>query len=118
MSAQPDLSTLPQRMMYAADVVAAANDRYRNENPRAGFSANEPMSPSSMRYLANQWAREDRERADMAEEIEQLAEELLKAQRLAYPGREDLHTSSKAAENARILAAHLIESGWRKEVSE
>jgi hypothetical protein len=48
---------LEMRMRLAADVMHEVNERYRRENPRAGFSPNEPISESSMRGLADLWQR-------------------------------------------------------------
>lgn len=106
MSQQPDLTTLPERMRYAASVINAVNRRASDLQQMPPIDRE--WNSSSLHRWADAWEVED----DVP--VGELAEELLKAQRLAYPAREDLHTNSKAGENARILAAHLIESGWRK----
>ena len=72
MSELPELSDIPEpvmarfkrlpfpmQMRVAADVMDAVNQRYRREYPTAGNSANEPISPSSMRYLADYWQQAD-----------------------------------------------------------
>lgn len=48
---------LSMRMRLAADVLHEVNERYRSEHPRAGNSPNEPISESSMRWLADYWQR-------------------------------------------------------------
>jgi hypothetical protein len=42
-------------MRAAADVMDEVNARFRSENPTLGFSLKEPISPSSMRSLADTW---------------------------------------------------------------
>jgi len=49
-----------EEIRKAAEVVTAVNERFRAENPRSGFSANEPISPPSLRFLADLWEQNDR----------------------------------------------------------
>ena len=55
----PLSNTLYDRMRDAADVMDEVNARFRKERPMAGITANEPISASSMRYLADDWERRD-----------------------------------------------------------
>ncbi|MCV7434835.1 hypothetical protein [Mycolicibacterium bacteremicum] len=54
-----DRLPFPMRMRIAADVMDAVNVRFRKECPTVGISQNEPISPSSMRFLADTWQMED-----------------------------------------------------------
>lgn len=47
--------TIYDQMRSAADVMDAVNARYSSEHPIAGNSGNEPISASSMRFLADLW---------------------------------------------------------------
>lgn len=53
--AQFDRLPFAMQMRVAARVMDAVNQRCRHDAPRMGLSENEPISPSSMRYLADQW---------------------------------------------------------------
>ncbi|QSM01155.1 hypothetical protein SEA_NANOSMITE_131 [Mycobacterium phage Nanosmite] len=59
--AQFDRLPFAMQMRVAASVMSAVNERYRKEYPTAGNSVNEPISPSSMRFLADVWERADYE---------------------------------------------------------
>lgn len=53
--AQFDRLPLAMQMRVAARVMDEVNRIYRERHPESGNSQNEPISPSSMRYLADQW---------------------------------------------------------------
>lgn len=55
-----ELGTFYDRIRDAAAVMDTVNERFRNEHPMAGNSANEPISASSMRFLADEWEKNDK----------------------------------------------------------
>jgi hypothetical protein len=91
MSEQPDLSSLPNRMRYAADVLDEANKQF---GKIAGWYAGD------LRGTASLWEAEELRRRNTA--------------------RDQLSREIKAVEVADaeyphwVIANALIESGWRK----
>lgn len=99
MSAQPDLSTLPQRMRYAADVLGEASNRdFDGDSPAYTWH------PDVLRSRADKWEAEDANRAVLVEELAQDLKEHYFDRNLA--GSDDVYW--------RQRAGRLIESGWRK----
>lgn len=110
MSHQPDLTTLPQRMLWAADVLAEANERY-NLHPDA------PCSASWLRNEARHVEDEDKEAAEKDALVEDLARELFNAQSARYPNRNELKAWDEAGtcrDDSMGLARALIDNGWTK----
>lgn len=106
MTEQPDLSTLPQRMRYAADVLGEADERYGSKHS---------WSPDGLEIYASKWEDQDCEAAELDTQIEELARKIyhvgfvvgMHNHRLAfedYSGKEAIQRTAK----------RLIESGWRK----
>lgn len=109
MSGTPDLSTLPQRMRYAAQVIGEANDRLH-------YGTIEDLPPPVLRSLADEWEAEDRAAAEHEALVEELVQEIVQAVvpglninlvNLATTGDMELHN----------VARKLIENGWTKEGS-
>ena len=93
------------RMRVAADVMDAVNERHRREYPTAGISANEPISPSSMRYLADFWQQADA--AAVVSEGETHPKPL--SAPVPPPGSEDTHKPALIAPRATQTAANHIQ---------
>lgn len=111
---EPDLSTLPQRMRYAADVVAEAQKRYAD---RPGDTA--PWSAKHLRQFAVKWEAEDREVAEREDLVKELLKDLCEAM---MPGCgsflsdyiADNTDGSYVDDTLDRVARGLIESGWHK----
>lgn len=102
MTEQPDLSTLPKRMRYAASVLEEATD-WCNENQPG---TNTVWNAYLLFKNADVREAEDREAAERKHIVEELAQELRDSSAKAPIRR---------TEEYRELAQHLVESGWRKE---
>lgn len=101
MTDQPDLSTLPQRMRWAAGVLEEANARYGHPPDCRWF-------PSSLRAEAEAVEDEDKEVA----EREGLAQELYRAGQGCH---EALSQADKGvADWYRKIAQKLLADGWTK----
>jgi phage terminase large subunit GpA-like protein len=89
---QPDLSTLPNRMRYAATVIDEADNRYGTHE--SGWDS------GGLRQLADMWENDDRQaEAERSALADELATELYEA-------------GWVKVSSAHVI--HLIESGWRK----
>jgi hypothetical protein len=95
MSEQPDLSTLPKRMRYAATVLREADARY---------DFNKVWPVEELEGFADQWEAEDRANG----ERDAMAEELAKTMFDIFAVR-DLND-----EPPRNMARWLVDQGWRK----
>jgi hypothetical protein len=94
----PDLSTLPQRMWFAADVIGEVINRIALEGGRGPVA----FASVDLRCLANRWEAEDRKAGEQAAQVDVLAAELdgvLPEGWIDFVG----------------MARKLIESGWRKD---
>jgi hypothetical protein len=87
---QPDLSTLPARRRYAAEVLGEASGRCPDD---ANW-----WSPYSLCRFADKWEAEDREKADR----EALVEELVR------------DVSNSQWWQPKCMARTLIDNGWTK----
>lgn len=105
---------LSVQMLQAADTLQRFNTEYGDL-----YQPDAPWRPSELRREAKHREVEEREAADKAAAVEALARELLEAQHLCYPDREELESWELATptvrQNCINLAEALIESGWRKE---
>lgn len=98
----PDLSTLPQRMRYASQVMEEAAEEYHRRYDAWLFPH---WQARHLPQFADQWEAEDRHEADERQaQIDSLAEII--EDRFRY------HTAS-AAITARGAARKAIEVGWR-----
>lgn len=94
---EPDLSTLPQRMRYAAEVLSEADQRYgklRMEDECFGWDA------QSLHAVAQDWQDEDRRRGAMVNEL-----------------AADLTLAAGPTIMVNIpfyIASKLVKMGWRK----
>lgn len=107
MTEQPDLSTLPKRMRYAATVLAEANERL-NELNILGKQTGYLWGSSSLIKEAGLWEESDRAAADHDTQIDELARQIH-----AYdlPPRTGFF---EVRDMYRAIARSLIESGWHK----
>lgn len=103
---EPDLSTLPKRMRYAADVLKEARKAHhsRPENGNSDWAAY-AWDPTNLCYHADNWESEDSEAADRDAQIEELAQamyqQIYSVSRFQFPW-------------FQTVARNLVESGWRK----
>ena len=98
MSSRSDLSTLPQRMRYAAEVLAEAEVRYSQVAHELGWDI------TGIRSVADKFESEDRADDEHTALIEELAKELSCAESVVLPERGFNYAKAR----------RLIESGWRK----
>lgn len=101
--------TLPQRMRAAAHVLSDAASRlHPNDAPGWYLST---WSSDSLTRAADRWEAEDREFAERAEWVEQLAEAIAEGR-----GYQAYLNSLNAVDQleCRNLARHIIAKGWRK----
>jgi hypothetical protein len=96
MTEQPDLSTLPARMRYAADVLREADERYASKHS---------WSPDGLEIIADTWEDQDRATTERAAWIRELANTIYRAAGWSGNGPHEPHLEA---------ARRLIESGWRK----
>lgn len=99
---EPDLSTLPQRMRYAAEVRDEANARIGDwDGKRFG---------GSWLTYADMWEAQDRADSEKVAQSHALAEELWEAFLVDY------HTDS-ITEKLKILGIcrRLVDDGWKKD---
>lgn len=94
----PDLSTLPKRMRYAADVM----DEYISAT---SLHSGNPFAAHNLRVAA------DRLETRREAKVEELARELC----AGFHHASELPNNPVLADYYRRVAGELIESGWRKE---
>ena len=119
MSEQPDLSTLPKRMRYAATVLAEADARYARYTRKQMVDDCFGWDSQSLQSVADEWEAQDREVAEHKTLIENLAREMFTEQGRLYPKHENFklpfdEAGAGSQSNCRRLAAALIDAGWRK----
>lgn len=111
MNAQPDLSTLPQRMRYAAKVIEEANLRKGDGAVSWGMGG--------LEIHADRWEFEDRAADERDAEVDELARKMYSIlegpHALAWDCGASLYTQHR--DRYLDLAQKLIQFGWRKEVS-
>lgn len=96
----PDLSTLPQRMWYAAEILREADVRYGSVHP---------WSPGGLEIQAQKWESEDGEAAEREGRIEELAWKIFEA----FGG---FRSNSCGVSSVYWGAARdLVDAGWRKD---
>jgi hypothetical protein len=103
MTEQPDLSTLPKRMRYAAEVL-------REVNKREGMHSDFSWANCGLRALADRWESEDA----TAAERDALVEELAKGMALAVWNGIDHWADDYVKALYLSCARFVVESGWRK----
>lgn len=109
---EPDLSTLPQRMRYAAEVLESASQRLTAEYPdRLGY-----WYPNDLRIKAHDWEAKDRAAAERDTEVEELAKLLYTSIYNGPPGdTPPWNSRSNMTKSAyQRQARKLIDAGWRK----
>ena len=94
MSEQPDLSTLPKRMRYAAQVLEETNKRFRDGCCLWSWS------PSSLGKYAQKFEAEDREAAEREALLDKLINEM--------------RPYCANIKEVKSAARKLIENGWHK----
>lgn len=106
---EPDLSTLPQRMHYAAEVV-------REASQRLGHGVDSQWRQGTLRKFARQFEAEDATET----KVEELAEEIRAADvknSTGYVAKDRMQL--KSCKEAYVpVARDLIDAGWRKGESE
>lgn len=106
----PDLSTLPQRMRFAADVMDQAKTRLEQELYGALYPAHgaSEWNSEALRERADIWEAQDRDAAEKA-----ARESLIRE--LSWAFYETERWSGGAPhQKHRNAARKLVESGWRK----
>jgi hypothetical protein len=94
---QPDLSTLPKRMWFAADVLREVINRIALE----GASGPVAFASVDLRCLANRWEAEERKAGELESQVVELAAEIK-------------FLSADTIDFAE-LGRKLVQSGWRKD---
>lgn len=108
---EPDLSTLPKRMRFAAEVLKEARETFhsRPENDRSGWLANHWTSSDLLNHAAA-WERADAAKAAEDADLRQLTVELQSVySRVLQPSSADW-----AEQEARIHAQQMVSLGWRR----
>lgn len=95
MSDEPDLSTLPARMRFAATIIEEAAQEYYRREPNGNWIARNWRS-TDLKSFAEQWENEDR----AGEVVKELAHVLREA-----------HIRG----DYEYFAEQLVASGWRKD---
>lgn len=107
-----DLSTLPKRIQFAADVMSEVITRCAELKEGRATT----FSPDKLRAIADEWQRSE-ERAAFTEE---LARALYAGHQAFLPNRKNIQVPFDEApesiqRHTRALASHAIESGWRRD---
>jgi hypothetical protein len=104
---EPDLSTLAQRMRYAAQVLDEARAEFHNrpENDNSNWLAI-AWNKGDLCSFASQWEAADRELIERGETIDELATVLMPIF--------DSWTGNMCGRMCREAARLVVESGWRK----
>lgn len=105
----PDLSTLSNRMRYAATVLAEASRRYHGVSGRDADYTD--WRPVNLRSVSIDFDREDDAVAEGEARLEDLAREIFAA---ANSGEWDNPSAAYARDLYRGIARHLIAAGYAK----
>jgi hypothetical protein len=103
---EPNLSTLPERMRYAAEVLEEVTSRARRRNVIGDLSV---WSTEDLWAFADEWETWDEENAKPVEELAQFIHEA--------PGGSCCNWDELTEEWQTVMrgyARKLIESGWHK----
>lgn len=99
-----DLSTLPQRMRYAAEILREADERY---------GARYSWNPDGIEIVAESWEEQDRAAAEHGAQVAELAADMFAANRKERGRRADAPWSSVCDIYLAIARTLIDDHGWR-----